>query len=109
MNSSTKLMTRITMMIALAIGLSSHPFAQTTPANDDCDAAIRLAATTDASYYDFSLEGANKSNGLTSTPCKDLENTKDVWFSLIMPENGNLELSMQAEKACPSLTAYTGS
>lgn len=57
--------------------------------NDECSTAASLPVSTTCTYSLFSTTGATASQGVPAPGCGNY-NGGDVWFSVVVPANGNL-------------------
>ena len=95
-------------MITLVISLSNNLHAQVKPYNDECSEAIQIPVAPETSFNEFSLEGAQRSTFAVASTCGNDQHARDVWFAIIMPENGKLQVELSATKECPALSIYSG-
>lgn len=96
------------ILIAMSISLSTNLYAQVRPYNDECSEAIQLPVAPETSFNEFSLEGALRSTFVVASTCGNDQVARDVWFTVIMPDNGKLHVELSATKECPALTLYSG-
>ena len=76
--------------------------------NDDCIGAIPLAINTSCSYSTYSTVGATGSTGVPAPGCASYSGG-DVWFSFVVPANGQVTVDTQTGGMTDSGMAwYTG-
>ena len=86
-------------------------YEQDSPLNDNCDDAINIPIGTTCSLANYSnIHATSESADIAPTPpCNDFKGG-DVWFKLIMPQSGALEISAVSVAGAvpPSITLYSG-
>ena len=79
------------------------------PTNDDCSGAISLTPTTVCSYTTYNNIGTTASTGMTAPGCANYSG-RDVWFSVVVPSTGQIDIDTQTGSLTDSGVAfYTGS
>jgi len=94
------------------------PFLFTTApmavANDDCEGSFSLTPGGDFNEYALTATnlGATKTIGPPNPTCAIFGFGGDVWFSIVVPADGNITIETQSEPGSPlmdtGLTAFTG-
>lgn len=69
-------------------GICAYSF--DSPLNDACVNAIALPVDSTCTPLTYTNIGANASSTLPTLSCSSAGNQEDVWFTAIVPENGNL-------------------
>lgn len=64
------------------------------PTNDDCSGAITLTANSTCSYSTYTNSGATASSGVPAPGCANYAGG-DVWFSVVVPSNGTINVDTQ--------------
>ena len=76
--------------------------------NDECGGAILLTVNSTCSYTSYSNSGATASSGIPAPGCA-FYSGGDVWFSVVVPASGNLNIDSQAGVITDSgMAAYSG-
>ena len=77
--------------------------------NDECSGAISLTATSTCSYTTYTNSGATASTGMTAPGCASFSGG-DVWFSVVVPATGQIDVDLQTGSMTDSgLALYSGS
>ena len=77
--------------------------------NDECSGAISLTATSTCSYTTYTNLGATNSTGMTAPGCASFSGG-DVWFSVVVPATGQIDVDLQTGSMTDSgLALYSGS
>ena len=85
----------------------------TTAPNDACYQATALTPGATCTYISSTTFCANPSSGVAAPTCGGTANS-DVWFSVIVPANGNIAITTAAGTTAPAMTdaamaIYSGS
>jgi hypothetical protein len=76
--------------------------------NDECSGAISLTVNSSCSYSSYSNSGATASLGIPAPGCS-FYSGGDVWFSVVVPASGNLNIDTQSGVITDSgMAAYSG-
>lgn len=76
--------------------------------NDECSGAIPLTISTTCSYATYTNVGATASTGMTPPGCGNYSGS-DVWFSVIVPATGEINIDLQTGVMTDSAIAlYSG-
>lgn len=62
--------------------------------NDECSGAIPLTISTTCSYATYTTAGATASTGMTPPGCANYSGN-DVWFSVVVPATGEINIDLQ--------------
>jgi hypothetical protein len=73
--------------------------------NDDCSGAISLTPVTTCSYTTYSNVGATTSTGMTAPGCGNFSGS-DVWFSVVVPATGEVDIDLQTGTMTDSGIAF---
>jgi hypothetical protein len=73
--------------------------------NDECSGAIPLTATSTCNYVTYSNAGATASTGMTVPGCASYSGG-DVWFSVIVPSTGEINVDLQTGSMTDSGIAF---
>ncbi len=64
------------------------------PSNDDCSGAIALTPSSSCSYTTYTNSGATASSSIPAPGCANYSGG-DVWFSVVVPSNGTINVDTQ--------------
>ncbi len=80
------------------------------PVNDDCENAILLPVTANCNYVQYTNENATTTAGVADPGCGGTFNGGDVWFKLVVPTSGNIDITTNVGVVTDGVMAlYTGS
>ena len=81
----------------------------TTLTNDNCNTAIPLSISSSCNYTYYSNNGATDSSGVPAPGCASYSGG-DVWFSVVVPANGIIEIDTDDSVMTDSgMAMYSGS
>ncbi|MGV3695561.1 fibronectin type III domain-containing protein [Flavobacterium sp.] len=76
--------------------------------NDECSGAIALTVTSTCNYVTYSNSGATTSTGMTVPGCANFQGA-DVWFSVVVPATGEINVDLQTGSMTDSgIALYSG-
>jgi hypothetical protein len=76
--------------------------------NDECSTAIALTVTSTCSYTTYTNSGATASTGMTVPGCANYSGG-DVWFSVVVPATGQIDIDLQTGVMTDSgIAIYSG-
>jgi hypothetical protein len=77
--------------------------------NDECSNAISLTVSSTCNYTTYTNSGATASTGMTAPGCASYSGG-DVWFSVVVPATGEINVDLQAGSMTDSgIAFYSGS